>query len=296
MDPKYFSLDPSLYGVPSRNELVDYRIWDGHYHGLFRPENPFINHKKMMFYVERMGIERIISLDAGGTMENPLETTPYNDAIWDLLEKDQAIISGMTPIDPGYPDESCEKIVKWVRNGPCIGIKYYGNNKLGITCSHANNDKIIKLAGELGAVIYIHTWTKIGGNPRQPGEGNNAGESSPMDVAILAERFPDIPLLCGHSGGDWELAIPVIRPYENVYLQFDGSDPHSGAIDKAVNELGAERITWGGHGPSRSYATELSKVLGASISKSDKMKILGGNLRNLAENIFNSKGLSMQPQ
>ncbi len=295
MDPQHFSLDPALYNVPSRDELREYRIWDGHYHGFLTTEDPIQRHREMMFYVERMGIERVISLDAGGTISNPLQSAPHDDAIWNLLEQEQATLSGLAPIDPGYPKESCEKMEKWVRNGPCIGIKYYGSTEAAIPCSHPNNDEIIRLAGELEAVIYIHTWIKIGGSPRYPGGGNNPGESTPMDVAILAERFPDIPLICGHSGGDWELGIPAIRPYENVYLQFDGSDPHSGAVDKAVNELGADRITWGGHGPSRSYSTELSKVLGASIPKADKMKVLGGNFRKLAERIFKAKGLSLQP-
>ncbi len=295
MDPQHFSLDPALYGVPSRDELLELRIWDSHYHGFLTSGNPIQQHKEMMYYVERMGIERVISLDTGGTLREPIQPSPYDDAIWDLLEEERATLSGITPIDPGYPYESCEKMEKWIRNGPCIGIKYVGGNELGVTCEHPNNDRIINLADELRAVIYIHTWLKIGGSPRQPGGGNNPGESTPMDVAKLAERFPDVSLICGHSGGDWELAIPAIRPYRNVYLEFSGSDPHSGAVDKAVNELGADRIVWGGHGPGRSYSTELSKVLDASIPRTDKMKVLGGNFRNLAEDIFQMKNMPMQP-
>ena len=50
---------------------------------------------------------------------------------------------------------------KWIRHGPCIGIKYYGGNPAGVVCSHPGNDAIIRLAAELNAVIYIHTWTKV---------------------------------------------------------------------------------------------------------------------------------------
>lgn len=295
MEPQDFALDPTQYGLPTQEELREYRIWDGHYHGflIYGSGDRIQQHREMKYYVERMGIERIISLDAGGFIDDPFQPTPHEDAIWDLLEQEKATLSGMTPIDPGYPDASCEKMEKWIRNGPCIGIKYYA--RITVPCSHPNNDKIISLADELGAVVYIHTWIKVGGDPRRPSGGARPGESTPMDVAQLAERFPDVPLICGHSGGDWELAIPVIRPYENIYLEFSGSDPHSGAVDHAVNELGADRITWGGHGPSRSYSTELSKVLGASISKTDKMKALGGNIRKIAESIFNAKGIPMEP-
>ena len=58
--------------------------------------------------------------------------------------------------------------------------------------------------------------------------------------------------------------------------------------------LGVERLVWGGHGPSRSYATELGKVLDADISKADRMKIFGGNLRRICESIFRRKGMKIE--
>ena len=53
-------------------------------------------------------------------------------------------VSGLIPIDPSQPVESCRKIDEWVRNGPCIGIKYYGGNPGGVECSHRDNDVIIR--------------------------------------------------------------------------------------------------------------------------------------------------------
>jgi predicted TIM-barrel fold metal-dependent hydrolase len=184
---------------------------------------------------------------------------------------------------------------EWIRDGPCVGIKYYGGNPHGVTCSHPNNDPIIELAAKLQAIIYIHTWMIVGGVPRRPGGGNSAGESTPMDVALLAERFPKVPLICGHSGGDWELGVRAVRPRPNVFIEFSGSDPHSGQVDYTVAQLGADRLIWGGHGPSRSYSTELSKVLDADLSSTQRHQILGGNLRRIAAPIFRRKGYSVDP-
>lgn len=288
-----FALDPTAYGVPDREELVGYRIWDTHYHGFWNYTDPIKQHQEMMQYVRRMGIERILAIDLGGTLQRPLIATPFGDPIKALLEKEKDHLSGIITIDPGYPDQSCEKMTEWIANGPCVGIKYVGGNQLGVTCQHPNNDQIIRYAAELGAVIYIHTWIKTGGDPRHPGGANLKGESTPMDVAVLAKRFPDISLICGHAGGDWELGIRAIRSCENVLLEFSGADPQSGSVDLAVKELGADRIVWGGHGPSRSYATELAKVLDASLSHDDRMKIFGRNYRRLAEPIFRKKGWSI---
>ena len=294
MKVRSFVLDPSHYGLPDRKQLVDLRIWDSHYHGFLTGNDPIKQHHDMMFYVERMGIERVISVDIGGTLQDPLTPKPHDNEQLSILKKNRDTVSGIIPIDPGFPEESCSKMEKWIKNGPCIGIKYVGGNKLGITCDHPNNDRIIQYATELGAVIYIHTWIKVGGNPRYPGGSNLPGESSPMNLAVLAQRFPEVQMICGHAGGDWEFGARAIRPYENVFFEFSGADPQSGSVDYAVNELGADRIVWGGHGPSRSFSTELSKVLDASISDTERTKIFGANYRRLAAGIFKQKGIKVK--
>jgi predicted TIM-barrel fold metal-dependent hydrolase len=287
MSLEQFALSPTYYGIPDPQQLKDLRIWSDHYHGF---AGGLKQHEEMMFYIRRMGIEKVISLDIGSIEDDALVPSPIDKEEREILEKNKDKILGIIRIDPGFPEESLAKTEKWVRNGPCIGIKYLLSKK-GFTCSHPNSDKIISLAAELGAVIYIHSWLKVGGSPRSPGGGNSPGESTPMDVANLAKRFPNVPMICGHSGGDWELGARAVRPYENVLFEFAGSYPHSGAVDYAVNELGADRIVWGDHGPSRSLATELSKVLDASISKADRMKIFGENYRRTWAGMFRKKGI-----
>jgi predicted TIM-barrel fold metal-dependent hydrolase len=286
MKSQKFTLNPSYYGIPDLQQLKDLRIWSDHYHGLMVGIK---QHEEMMFYIERMGIEKVISLDIGGDTD-PLLPSFYDEKKVQILETNKAQVIGIIGIDPVFPDSSCAKMEKYIRNGPCIGIKYFLNNK-GIDCSHQNSDQIIRLAAELGAVIYIHTWLQVGGSPRYPGGGNSVGDSTPMDVAMLAKRFPNVPMICGYGGGDWELGVRAIRPYDNVLCEFSGSDPYSGSVDYAVNELGVDRIVWGGHAPSRSYATQLSRVLNASLSQADRIKILGENYRRTWAGIFRNKGI-----
>lgn len=293
-DAREFALNPAVYGLPTRDDLVKLRIWDIHYHGFYGGR--LRQHEENLFYVERMGIERMLSLDIAGSPTDPLGTSLSADKkreIREYLEKNTDRVSGLIPIDPSQPVESCRKIEEWIRHGPCIGIKYYGGNPGGVVCSHPDNDAIIRLAAELNAVIYIHTWMKVGGQPRRPGGGNDRGESTPAEVAMLAERFPDVPFICGHSGGDWELGVRAVRRLENVYIEFSGSDPHSGQVDYTVRELGASRLIWGGHGPSRSYSTELSKVLDAELTHAERLQIFGGNLRRIAAPIFRQKGYKL---
>ena len=294
LSPREFVLNPAAYGLPTRDDLMRLRIWDIHYHGFMN--GGIRAHEENLFYVERMGIERMLSLDIAGTAADPLGTSLSAERkreIREYLEKHSDRVSGLIPIDPSQPVESCRKMDEWIRSGPCIGIKYYGGNPGGVVCSHPDNDAIIRLAAELKAVIYIHTWMKIGGKPRRPGGDNERGESTPMDVALLAQRFPDVPLICGHSGGDWELGVRAVRTFKNVYVEFSGSDPHSGQVDYTVREVGVSRLIWGGHGPSRSYSTELSKVLDADLTDDQRLQVFGGNLRRLAAPIFRQKGYKL---
>ena len=295
MNNEKFEYDPRQYGLPDVAKLKEYRIWDTHYHGyLTNDPDPIAYNDKMLKYVRRMGIERVISVDIGGTLPKPLDPKPYDDRKRKFLEENTDYFSGIIPIDPGFPEESVKKMEEWIENGPCIGIKYVGGNQLGVTCDHPNNDVIIQKAIELNAVVYIHTWIKTAGDPRVIGGGNLNGESTPWHVVKLAERFPDKILICGHAGGDWELGIRAIRSTENVFMEFAGADPQSGGVDMAVNELGTDRIVWGGHGPSRSFSTELAKVLEADISEDERKKIFGRNYRGLAQRIFEKKGIEIE--
>jgi hypothetical protein len=209
-DPHRFALNPADYGLPTREELRKLRIWDIHYHGLW--EGNLKKHEETLFYVERMGIERVLSLDIAGTPDDPLGkllSAAKKKELRNFLEKNSNRVSGLIPIDPSDPLGSYQKIDEWVANGPCVGIKYYGGNPGGLRCSHPNNDVIIRQAAKLNALIYIHAWYHVGGAPRRPGGANVAGESTPEDVALLARRFPEVP---------WELGVRAVRKLPNVYL------------------------------------------------------------------------------
>ncbi len=278
--------DPTRVGLPSHQDLINLRIWDLHFHG-------FDVMEAVLPYIRRMGIERLFCLDIGGWGDDP-ETRRQETLQRKKLERWRDLVFGIIRIDPTRPKASLEKMERWIADGPAVGIKYQGGYREDISCAHPNNDPIIERANELNAVIYIHTWLKVGGDPRHVGGGNNRGESTPMDVAKLAERFPDTPLICGHAGGDWELGVRAVRPRTNVFLEFAGSDPFSGSVDFAVKELGAERVVWGGHIESRSYSNELSKVFDADLMFKQRKQILGGNLRAIAHPILKTKGYRIE--
>ena len=100
-----------------------------------------------------------------------------------------------------------------------------------------------------------------------------------------------MPLICGHTGGTWELGIRAVRPVKQILVDLAGSDPTSGLVEMAVRELGARRVLYGSDVGGRSFASQLGKVLGAGISEQDKDLILGGNLRRLMAPMLREKGV-----
>jgi hypothetical protein len=128
MNPREFFINAAHYGLPTRDEFVAHRIWDTHFHGFNRSQDPVAQFRANNFYVERMGIERSISLEIGGTLADPLTPAAHDAEVRAILESQKDRLSGITPIQPGFPDESCAKMEKWIRQGPCIGIKYVGGS------------------------------------------------------------------------------------------------------------------------------------------------------------------------
>jgi predicted TIM-barrel fold metal-dependent hydrolase len=162
-----------------------------------------------------------------------------------------------------------------------VGVKLW----VAQHCNAAELDPIIKRAAELKAVIFQHTWFNA--------TGNKPGESTPSDIVELARRHPTVPLICGHTGGDWELGLRAIRGQKNLYSDLAGSEPVAGYTEMAVRELGAERVIYGSDAGGRSFSSQLAKVFGANIPESAKKLILGENLKRLMTPILKAKRIKV---
>src|SRR6185369_12747130 len=98
-DPREFVLNPAAYGLPTRDDLVKFRIWDIHYHGFFK--GGISAHDENVFYVDPLGTTI--------SDEKKREMREY-------LVQHADRVSGLIPIDPGRPIESCRKMEDWIAN------------------------------------------------------------------------------------------------------------------------------------------------------------------------------------
>ena len=257
-------------------------IWDLHCHlSGVDGKTPDERISQIMEIADRMGLKRLVFYMGmpWATDPSPEEFRRQNDEVIQALSHWHHRAFGFVYLNPKHEEESLKELDRCVKEGPMVGIKLW----VAVRANDKRLDSIIKRAAELKAVIFQHTWLKTG--------GNLPGESTPMDLVELAGRHPNVPMICGHTGGDWEQGIRAIRPHKNIYADICGGDPTAGFTEMAVRELGAERVVYGSDAGGRSFSSQLAKVYGARISDDDKRAILGENLKRILAPILEAKGM-----
>jgi predicted TIM-barrel fold metal-dependent hydrolase len=259
-------------------------IWDLHCHLVGVPgRTPGERIARLIDVADRMGVERLI-LSMGMSLvpdPTPQQLRQQNDELLEALSHWHHRAWGLVYLSPKHPEASLQELERCVAQGPMVGVKLW----VAVRCSDPRLDLLIRRAAELKALVFQHTWLKSG--------GNLPGESTPQDLVELARRHPEVPLVCGHSGGNWELGIRAVRDCPNIYLDTAGSDPTSGFVEMAVREVGASRVLYGSDCGGRSFASQIAKVTGAELPPADQRQILGGNLRRLLFPILRAKGVRL---
>lgn len=238
---------------------------------------------QMMEIADRMGIERLVFF-MGFPWSNdpsPDDFRKQNDQVIEALSHWHHRAFGFVYLNPKYEEESLKELERCVQDGPLVGVKLW----VAVRCSDPRVDAIVRRAAELQAIVYQHTWLKT--------SGNLPGESSPLDLVELAMRHPAASLICGHTGGKWELGIRAVRAQKNIFIDTAGSDPTAGLVEMAVRELGVERILYGSDCGGRSFASQIGKVTSADLPREVQNKILAGNLRRLLFPILRNKGVKL---
>jgi predicted TIM-barrel fold metal-dependent hydrolase len=275
------------WGLPSREQLRGYRIWDSYFtpaHGhpgadgssaliadIERSRRAIeLGHFEKLCYFPHVGL----GTTTDAALEKLLREKPA--LVLKPLERLPDLLLGMIQLNANDVAASLDALNRWLRDGPMLGVYFPGGGPGALTCTHPNFHPLVERIAELKGVIMQHTWIKTGGK-------QGPGESTPAELAELAAKFPHQEFICAHAGGEWEQGIRAVRDSPNVLIETSGFDATAGFVEMAVREIGPERIVFGSHLPSRSLGTELSKVTAADISEEAKKQILGGNFRRMLD-------------
>jgi len=273
------------YGLPSEARLKSYRIWDSY----FTPSHSHPGSdgssrllgdiERSMPAIELGKIEKLCyfaHVGIGTTSDADLESLLQKEPkiVTKPLERWPELLLGMIQLNANDVPASLDALKRWLGDGPMRGVYFSGSGPGALVCTDPKIEPLIERIAELRGVIMQHTWCNTLGK-------THPGTSTPTELAVLAAKFPDQEFLCAHAGGEWERGIQAIRDSPNVLIETSGFDATAGFIEMAVREIGAERIIFGSHLPSRSLGTELGKIVGADISEEQKKLIFGENYRKL---------------
>jgi uncharacterized protein len=280
-------------GLPSVQVLEQYRIWDSYFlpaggRGADAGARLAADIERTLPAIRKGRFEKLCyfaHVGIGTTTDTAFEQAARADERLVLapLQRWAGMLLGFIYLNPRDVPASLEALDRWVGEGPMVGVYFAGSGRAALTCTHASFDPLIERIQSLQGVIMQHTWFKTGGK-------DGPGESTPSELAELAARFPQQQFICAHAGGEWERGLRAVADSPNILVETSGFDATAGFIEMAVREVGAERIVFGSHLPSRSLGTELSKVTAADITEADKRQILGANFRRLLRPILHRKG------
>jgi predicted TIM-barrel fold metal-dependent hydrolase len=274
-------------GLPSAQRLRDYRIWDcyftpAHSHpGKDGSSRLISDIERSLPAIQKGQFEKLcyfphVGIGTTGDADFEQFVRARPDTVFKPFQKWPELLLGVIQLNANDLSASRAALDRWLRDGPMVGVYFPGGGPGACTCTHRNVDRLVERVAELGGLIMQHTWFKTGGK-------TGPGESTPSELARLAAKHPEQKFICAHAGGEWEKGIRAIRDSPNVLIETSGFDATAGFIEMAVRELGADRIVFGSHLPSRSLGTELSKVIAANISENEKRSILGANFRKLID-------------
>jgi predicted TIM-barrel fold metal-dependent hydrolase len=123
-------------------------------------------------------------------------------------------------------------------------------------------------ARELGLVVNIHSGSEI---------------SHPLAIGALCRRFPDVPVLMDHMGyREWVSdAIEAARDNPNLYLGTTIAAFEPITIERAVRELGPERVVFGSNWPNLYADLAVEAIRRQRLGAEAESLILGGNLARI---------------
>lgn len=185
------------------------------------------------------------------------------------------VIMGQCFIDPGHIRFAQDEITRCVVDGGMIGLKFYHQYRMDNPVFYP----VIERCAELGVPMLMHAGKFV-----DPSDIARQPLVSSSDHFIAPARlYPEAVFIIGHigGGGDWEWQIKAMHQApKNVYMDTSGSVIDAGMIEKAVRDLGAERLL---------FATDMStergvgKILDADITQRQKEMIWSENFQRILD-------------
>jgi len=247
-------------------QVVDLHAHYGPFNGIYMPND---NPEQMVATMDRCGVEIIVS--SGHTAL--VDMVRGNAEMDEITRRYAGRWYAYLTYNPNYPEQGRAELALYESRKTFVGLKFHpSGNRYPITGDAYRPALEFAAAREL--LVLSHTW------------GGSAYDS-PAKLAEVADRYPQVTFLAGHSGyGEFRECMAVAREHANVYLELTAVYAVRGVIEDMVNTVGAHKIIFGCDLPWFDPHYAIGCIVMAHISDDARRAILRENaLRLLSKRI-----------
>lgn len=247
-------------GIPLSDELViDAHCHMGRWFNFNIPANTAAD---MVAQMDRLGIRACIA--AHHSSIGP-DFRYGNDEVLRAIEEFPGRIYGYATVNPHYGDEELTDELERCISAGMVGIKIhpdlhqYPADGPKYTC-------VWEFANDHCLPLLCHTTT--------------GGYNGVNMFRALAEKYPNMKIILGHSGFGSEgadQAIQAVLEHPNIYMDIAQSTIMYGTLERMVRQGGAERVLFGSDMPFLDPRPQIGRVACAKISDDEKRLVFGLN-------------------
>ncbi|MBM4043752.1 MAG: hypothetical protein FJ279_01435 [Planctomycetes bacterium] len=217
------------------------------------------------------GLKELIRLEKDAGMDfavvMPAPTThPDNFGLLKKL-KDVKQFLPCPCINPNLGKDALVELQTLVKKHRVRAIKLQPTFHGYIVCDAVVNP-VMEAAAKARLIVNIHSGTH---------------GCTPSEIGLLADRFPDVPIIMDHMGHRWYVpeAVLVAKKWPNVYLGTTIANHEPCMIHDAWKQVGAEKIVFGSNAPGAFPDLCVAHIRRMGLPKKDEAAILGENLAKL---------------
>lgn len=217
--------------------------------------------------VNEYEIDRLYISGLIGFTPTKEEVAKINHVVADFIRHDPYQFGGYVYISPEH-DNALDMVRKGIEEYELNGIKLW----VSTFCDDPCVNPVIEAAIDYDVPILVHSFHKA--------IGQIPNESTGVNVAKLAERYPESKIIMAHLGGNCYNGIPAIEEFPNVSVDISGSLFRSDELIYAVERLGSDRVLFGSD-LTGSFLSCYGQMMDAEISIEEKNKIYYKNAVSL---------------
>lgn len=248
---------------------LDGLVIDAHAHvgPWFNFSTPAWSADDLIRVMDRLGVQVACISGTAGIGPDPQSG---NDEVAEAIARFPDRLLGYVAVNPNAPAQMARELERLGREAGFIGVKMHPMMHR-LPLDGPAYAPAFEAAAVHRAPVLMHTWLDLPGG-------------DPEDAIPLAERYPAIPLLMGHAGGEVagiRKSIAIAQQFPNVYLDLVGSAMYAGMVEEVVEGAGADRLLFGTDCTFFDARPQVGRIAFAAVTEDVKRQILGENMRRV---------------